>query len=153
MNGTSEHAQTQFSSEASQLNDDATSGEKAPSAAHLEASFTETYKSLESMFGAKRQKFTALKSLASAEAKLSFSAILLIAMSGIALFVVLLTTWMLVNVAIGYALYNLLGFVSVSIVSLFLLNIACAGLLYKYIKAARAEIGMPQTVNSFKQDD
>lgn len=111
-----------------------------------EASFNATYKSIDLLVTAKLEKFAALRTLLNAELKLSLGATVLFLIGGIALFCVVLTLWLLLNLSVGVALHQFIDSFILSIPTLFILNLIALTLLYKYLQHLRSLIGVPNTI-------
>lgn len=152
--GSTGAADTESSENAKNVND--AKGESPVTSAQesalkeADASFNATFKSLSALLSAKKQKYSALKTLALAEAELSVNALIILLLGGIALFGIALTLWLLINLLIGLTVYQIIS--SLFLVTFFLIamNIASVILIGKYLKNTRAAVGFSKTINSVK---
>jgi hypothetical protein len=126
---------------------------EAKYATNAEASFNATYKSIDLLLTAKLEKFSALKTLLNAEAKLSLGAAVLFLLGSIGLSCVLLTSWLLLNLSLGILMHQVIDSFLLSIPALFCLNFLCAMLLYSYLTHLRSLIGIPHTLKTLNEKD
>lgn len=113
----------------------------------MEASFTQSYHSIEAYLKAIVARFGASQSLLNAEAKLSLSALFMIFLGSMVFIGVAATTWLLINVFVGLILYQFMSSIVVVLI-LLTVNGAIALMLYKYLGKLKAMIGFSKTLTS-----
>jgi hypothetical protein len=117
-----------------------------------EASFTATFSNLNLMVKKKLETFESLKSLISAEVQLSLSALLIFLVGSIGFVILMTSTWVLINIALGIIVNSMLGNMFVSCVMLLILNCVCAFYTYRYLLNVSRYIGLSQTLASLEKE-
>ncbi len=117
----------------------------------VDASFRQTFASIQALLSAEKTKAVAVKDLVVAETKLSFSAILVCV--GMALAVVAVSTvlWATVNVAIAFLVYALLPNYFIAISIPLVINVFVTWALINYIKRTWCKVGLKNTIDAIQQ--
>jgi hypothetical protein len=117
-----------------------------------EPSFVDTFEGFEALLNAKLDRFDAIKTLFSAEAKLSFSAILLFIATSCMVLIVGMTIWILVNIAVGLVITHFGGMLWIAIITPLFLNILAILGLYRYLKYLHSLMGLRATLSSLGKE-
>lgn len=116
------------------------------------ASFTKTLASIEELVGTKVDKVLAAKSLVIAEAKVSLSALLLSFCLALGVLCIAIILWLLINVALGLTIYNIIPSVALALAVAIILNLCLAFYLSKQLKQTWDLVGLRRSFSAFNKE-